>query len=130
MLKKKTTNNFIFFNYGFKNKYNLSFYKGYKFNIKKSFRNLKQLNFEQNAKNIIHSLYFYTKKVKFKSKCFRVKYYRRKKILKFLFGKSHREWLFLKNISFKKKGKYKYILKHYHKQKLYNFCRNFANVRR
>jgi ribosomal protein L6P/L9E len=54
--------------------------------------------------------YFY-KKIKFKGKGFRLKIKKKHKAIKFLFGHSHLNILFLKNIKLKKCGKYKLTLK-------------------
>jgi ribosomal protein L6P/L9E len=54
---------------------------------------------------------YFSKKIKFKGKGFRLKIKKKHKAIKFLFGHSHLNILFLKNVKLKKCGKYKLTLK-------------------
>lgn len=112
------------------NSFIINNYNSSKINYNDGFVSTIHDKIETIVQHFILAFFYYTSKITFKSKCFRVKYYKRKKTLKFLFGKSHKEWMVMKNIFIKKRKKYKYVTAHYNKQKLYNFCRNFANVRR
>lgn len=81
--------------------------------------------------NTLFSDYYFKKlkKIKFKSKCFRVKYYKKRRVIKFLFGYSHFNWLFINKINIKKRGKYKYVLRHYNEKFIYKFCNKFIKLR-
>jgi ribosomal protein L6P/L9E len=54
---------------------------------------------------------YFSKKIKFKGKGFRLKIKKKHKAIKFLFGHSHLNILFLKNVKLKKCGKYKLTIK-------------------
>lgn len=54
---------------------------------------------------------YFFQKIKFKGKGFRLKIKKRKKAIKFLFGHSHLNMIFLQNIRLKKSGKYKFFMK-------------------
>jgi len=83
-----------------------------------------------NTNNTFSDYYFKKlKKIKFKSKCFRVKYYKKRRLIKFLFGYSHFNWLFINKINIKKRGKYKYVLRHYNEKFIYKFCKKFIKLR-
>lgn len=75
-------------------------------------------SFLQNkASNIFKKITFsfedyFSKKIKFKGKGFRLKIKKKHKAIKFLFGHSHLNILFLKNLKLKKCGKYKLTIKH------------------
>ena len=51
------------------------------------------------------------KKIKFKGKGFRIRFLKKLKLVKFFFGKSHKTYIFFRNIILKKINKYKFILK-------------------
>jgi ribosomal protein L6P/L9E len=50
-------------------------------------------------------------KIKFKGKGYRIRFYKKNKIVKFHFGKSHLTLFFFKNIIMKKITKYKFVIK-------------------
>lgn len=101
-------------------------------NFNKNFLQNKSLGKKFNNKNIFYiNLYFYkSKKVRFKSKGFRVKYYKKKKLIKFLFGYSHFNWLFISGLNIKRKGKYKFFMRHYSEKILHKFCKFFIKLRK
>jgi len=53
---------------------------------------------------------YYFLKIKFKGKGYKIGFYKKKKIINFFFGKSHKSILVYKNIKIKKLNKYKFIL--------------------
>lgn len=55
-------------------------------------------------------IYFFTK-IKFKGKGFRIRFFKKIKLVKFFFGKSHKTFIFFKKIRIKRINKYKFILK-------------------
>jgi ribosomal protein L6P/L9E len=108
--------------------YNNIYYIYFKINSKK---NTIYYNFEINSinislfiinKNIIKNtnylstflkslnIYFFFK-IKFKGKGYRIRFYKKNKIVKFYFGKSHPAIFFFKNIILKKVSKYKFVIK-------------------
>jgi ribosomal protein L6P/L9E len=54
---------------------------------------------------------YFFEKIKFKGKGFRLKLKKSKKIIKFFFGHSHINIIFLKNLVLKKTNKYKFTIK-------------------
>lgn len=56
------------------------------------------------------NIYFFFK-IKFKGKGYRIRFYKKNKIVKFYFGKSHITFFFFKKLILKKISKYKFILK-------------------
>ncbi len=76
----------------------------------------KAFNFFQ--KKMFSFEYFFFKKIKFKGKGFRLRIKKKKKVIKFFFGHSHINMLFLKNVILKKTNKYKFILKSTNTEKL------------
>ncbi len=61
--------------------------------------------------------YFYSK-IKFKGKGFRIKFFKKIKLIKFFFGKSHKTFLYLKKVNKKKINKYKFIIYNLNYKKL------------
>lgn len=125
-LKKKITlpfklKNDIFFD---KNSNCISFEK---FSIKKNLimagNKLNKLLFNINN--------FFFEKVKFKGKGFRVRFKRKNEILKFTFGHSHINYIFINNAStkIKKLGKYKYVLKCKEYAKLHLILKTICSVK-
>lgn len=55
-------------------------------------------------------IYFFFK-IKFKGKGYRIRFYKKNKIVKFYFGKSHITFFFFKKLILKKISKYKFIIK-------------------
>lgn len=74
--------------------------------------NLKTIKINKYFNKILKSweIYFF-EKIKFKGKGFRIKFFKKIKLVKFYFGKSHKTFLFFKKIKIKKINKYKFILK-------------------
>ena len=56
------------------------------------------------------NVYFFFK-IKFKGKGYRIRFYKKNKIVKFYFGKSHITFFFFKKLILKKISKYKFIIK-------------------
>ena len=69
---------------------------------------------------------YYFSKIKFKGKGFRIKSFKKNKIIKFFFGKSHKTYIFLKRIKKIRINKYKYLLYCINKNKLKNI-NNYIN---
>lgn len=61
---------------------------------------------------------FVFKKIKFKGKGFRMRFFKKNKFIKFFFGKSHKTFILFKKIIMKKINKYKFTLKGIDKKKL------------
>jgi ribosomal protein L6P/L9E len=55
------------------------------------------------------NVYFY-EKIKFTGKGFRIRYKRKKKLIKFYFGRSHLTWVYFRNIKVKRPHKYKFLI--------------------
>lgn len=72
---------------------------------------LREEKLKKKIKDFLKSwnLYFFSK-IKFKGKGFRIKFFKKIKLIKFYFGKSHKTFVFLKNIFKKKINKYKFLL--------------------
>jgi len=70
-------------------------------------------------------------KIKFKGKGFRVRFKKNSKILKFTFGHSHINYLFINDVKTKVKrlGKYKYIFKSKNKIKMNLFLKKVKNIK-
>ena len=62
------------------------------------------------------SVYFFTK-IKFKGKGFRIKFFKKIKLIKFYFGRSHKTFVILKGLLKKKISKYKFLLFYIKKSK-------------
>jgi len=72
--------------------------------------------------------YFFSK-IKFKGKGFRIRFFKKIKLVKFFFGKSHKTFIFFKKIKTKRINKYKFIIKSLIKDKV-SFNRNLiVNIR-
>lgn len=74
------------------------------------------------------SIYFFSK-IKFKGKGFRIKFFKKIKLIKFYFGRSHKTFILLKNLKKKKINKYKFILFHLKKKKLINTNKLIINIK-
>jgi ribosomal protein L6P/L9E len=73
--------------------------------------------------------HYFSKKIKFKGKGFRLKLKKSKKIIKFFFGHSHTNIAFIKNLFLKKSGKYKFILKSVNYNNLQKIAFKIYNVK-
>lgn len=73
---------------------------------------------------------FYFNKIKFKGKGFRIKFFKKIKLIKFYFGKSHKTFFFLKKIKKKRINKYKFILTSLNKNILINISRKIINIKK
>jgi ribosomal protein L6P/L9E len=102
------------------------------FNIKLLFKKKNNLKINKNINTILYKNYslnknnFYLKnnfykflnklnfyffsKIKFKGKGYKIGFYKKKKIINFYFGKSHKSILICNNVKLKKLGKYKFIV--------------------
>jgi hypothetical protein len=89
--------------------------------------------FEKNVfKKFIKSLdcYFFLK-IKFKGKGYKIKYSKKRKFMRFFFGRSHITFMKYKNVIIKKTLKYKFVLKSNNLEKLKfvgNKTKNIKNV--
>ena len=68
-------------------------------------------------------------KIKFKGKGFRIRFFKKIKLVKFFFGKSHKSFIYFKNIIIKRINKYKFILKNINKQQLLINSSKVTNIR-
>lgn len=96
----------------FKKKNNLKINKNlntieYKNNILNSNYYLLNNNFYKFLEKL-NNYYFF--KIKFKGKGYKIGFYKKKKIINFYFGKSHKSIFIYKNVKIKKLSKYKFIL--------------------
>lgn len=73
---------------------------------------------------------FYYNKIKFKGKGFRIKFFKKIKLIKLFFGKSHKTFFFLKNIKKKRINKYKFILYGLNKNKIINISKKIINIKK
>lgn len=73
---------------------------------------------------------FFFKKIKFKGKGFRIKFFKKIKIIKFFFGKSHKTFIFLKNINKKKINKYKFYIIGINKQKILKIVEKILKIKK
>lgn len=99
-----------------------------KINIKKPSLILKK------SINLINKILFsfedyFFKKIKFKGKGFRLRIKKRKKAIKFLFGHSHLNILFLKNVKLKKSGKYKFVIKNSQSEQLNKISKKICLIK-
>lgn len=96
----------------------------------KYIKNNDKLRLENKLNIFLNSLniYFYSK-IKFKGKGFRIKFFKKIKILKFYFGKSHKTFLFLKKINKKKINKYKFIISGLNKTKINLIKKIICNIK-
>lgn len=72
--------------------------------------------------------YFYNK-IKFKGKGFRIKFFKKIKLIKFYFGKSHKTFFILKKIKRKKINKYKFIVLGLNNDKLKIISKKISNIK-
>lgn len=72
---------------------------------------------------------YFCKKIKFKGKGFRLKIKKKHKAIKFLFGHSHLNILFIKNFKLKKCGKYKLTLKSTLFNKINVLAKKITNIK-
>jgi ribosomal protein L6P/L9E len=74
--------------------------------------NLKKYLIKNNLIIFLKSIdsYFFLK-IKFKGKGYKINFYKKIKLMKFFFGASHTQIMFIKKIILKKLSKYKFILK-------------------
>lgn len=92
-----------------------------------NYENNKIINFFNNFFKSWDTYFF--EKIKFKGKGFRMRFFKKNKFVKFFFGKSHKTFLFFKNIKMKRINKYKFILRSINKNKL-NVNKKYAvNIR-
>lgn len=70
-------------------------------------------------------------KIKFKGKGFRVRFKKNLKILKFTFGHSHINYVFIneQKTKVKRLGKYKYVFKNKNKNKMNQFLQKIKNIK-
>jgi len=91
-------------------------------------------------KNIIFNINYFNKflkslniyfffKLKFKGKGYRIRFYKKNKIVKFYFGKSHITFFFFKKLILKKINKYKFIIKSLNYESLKNTAVNVSNIK-
>ena len=82
-------------------------------------------------KNIFIFENIFFNKIKFKGKGFRVRFKKNKKILKFTFGHSHINYIFINNTKTKIKrlGKYKYIFKNKNNLKINLFLKKICEIK-
>ena len=73
-------------------------------------------------------IYFFYK-IKFKGKGYRIRFYKKSKIMRFYFGRSHITVYKFKKIKIKKSGKYKFILKSLNPFNLKNTALNVIKVK-
>lgn len=74
------------------------------------------------------NVYFY-EKIKFTGKGFRIRYKKKKKLIKFFFGRSHLTWIFFRNIKLKRPHKYKFIISKSSKTKLLFLTKKIKNIK-
>lgn len=72
---------------------------------------------------------YYFNKIKFKGKGFRIKFFKKIKLIKFYFGKSHKTFMLLKNIKKKRISKYKFILYSINKKKSKDASIKIINIK-
>ena len=72
--------------------------------------------------------YFFNK-IKFKGKGFRIKFYKKIKLIKFYFGKSHKTFYLLKKIKRKKINKYKFIITSLKKKNTIDISKKITNIK-
>lgn len=72
---------------------------------------------------------FFFNKIKFKGKGFRIKFYKKIKLVKFFFGKSHKTFYLFKNIKIKKINKYKFIILSLNKKKVNDISNNITKIK-
>lgn len=98
-----------------------------KYNFEKKFNFL----FKKIQKIIFLFENIFFNKIKFKGKGFRVRFKKKNKILKFTFGHSHINYIFInfKKVKIKKLGKYKYIIKSKNKFILNKLSKDICKIR-
>lgn len=72
--------------------------------------------------------YFFNK-IKFKGKGFRIKFFKKIKLIKFYFGRSHKTFMLLKKIKRKKINKYKFILLSINNNKLKEISKKIIGIK-
>lgn len=97
----------------------------------KNFKSLNQIKLNNEFDAFFRSLncYFF-KKIKFKGKGFRIKFFKKIKLIKFYFGRSHKTFMFLKKIKRKKINKYKFILYSIIRQKTLNVSIKITKIKK
>jgi ribosomal protein L6P/L9E len=82
-------------------------------------------------KNIFMFDNMFFNKIKFKGKGFRVRFKKNSKILKFTFGHSHINYIFVnqKTTKIKRLGKYKYIFKNKNDIEMNSFLKKLCNIK-
>ncbi len=91
-----------------------------------------ELNLCKKLNNLFKSFEkFFFKKIKFKGKGFRVRFKKKNKMLRMMFGHSHINVFFINNkkIKIKRLGKYKYFLKSNDQQKLNKIAKKICKVK-
>lgn len=73
-------------------------------------------------------MYFFNK-IKFKGKGFRIRFFKRIRLVKFFFGKSHKSYIFYKKTIVKRINKYKFIIKNINKSVLMRNKKMTTNIR-
>ena len=61
---------------------------------------------------------YYFSKIKFKGKGFRMRFFKKNKLIKFFFGRSHKTFVLFKKLHMRRINKYKFILKSINKDKI------------
>lgn len=136
---KKYSNNFInILLIGKNNKFTLTFFKKSIFIdkwsnsivLQNNKTKLKTTKINNTIFNFLNSWnkYFYNK-IKFKGKGFRIKFFKKIKLIKFYFGKSHKTFFILKKIKRKKINKYKFILLGLNNNKLKKISKKISNIK-
>lgn len=73
-------------------------------------------------------MYFFNK-IKFKGKGFRIRFFKKIRLVKFFFGKSHKSFIFYKKIKVKRINKYKFLIRNINKNVLMMNKKMTTNIR-
>lgn len=73
-------------------------------------------------------MYFFNK-IKFKGKGFRIRFFKKLRLVKFFFGKSHKSYIFYKKTIVKRINKYKFLIKNINKSVLMRNKKMTTNIR-
>lgn len=91
--------------------------------------------YKSNIKNNFEKFFnswnlFYFNKIKFKGKGFRIKFFKKIKLIKFYFGRSHKTFILLKKTLKKRINKYKFILMGLNKNKILIISKKITNIKK
>lgn len=94
-----------------------------------------RINFLNNKLNKFFNFFlnswnnYFFNKIKFKGKGFRIKFFKKIKLIKFYFGRSHKTFMLLNKIKRKRINKYKFLLIGLNKKNVINNSINITNIK-